>query len=128
MDYQVARRYRNIFSFPGLSFDADRFIIARSFAKTMVEFVFPPIRFKELGGLNLYSNWMQATLFSTGLLTHDKTYSNGRFVNAGAQVDMKIVIFSLLESTFSVGYANAFDLGNNNKRYQEWMISLKLLR
>jgi hypothetical protein len=67
-------------------------------------------------------------VFSSGLLTHDKTSPNSRFANVGAQVDMKIVIFSLLESTFSIGYANAFDLNNNNKRYQEWMISLKLLR
>jgi hypothetical protein len=128
VDYQVARRYRNIFSFPGLSFDADKFIIAKSFSKAMVEFVFPPIRFKELGGLNLYSNWMQATLFTSGLLTYDKTFEDNRFANMGAQLDMKIVIFSLLESTFSVGYANAFDLDNNNHRYEEWMVSLKLLR
>ncbi len=128
VDYQVARRYRNIFSFPGLSFDADQSIIARSFAKTMMELVLPPIRFKELGGLNMYSNWMQATVFSSGLLTRDKTSENSRFANVGAQMDMKIVIFSLLESTFSIGYANAFDLNNNNKRYQEWMISLKLLK
>ncbi len=128
IDYQAARRYRNIFSFPGLSFIADRSIIARTFEKAMVEFVLPPIRFREMGGLNLYSNWMQATVFSSGLLTHDASTMNNRFVNVGSQLDIKIIIFSLLESTFSVGYANAFDLNENNKQYSEWMFSLKLLR
>ncbi|MBX2954622.1 MAG: hypothetical protein KF846_00605 [Cyclobacteriaceae bacterium] len=128
IDYQGARRYRNTFSFPGLSFDADQFIIAKSFGKGMIEFVLPPIRFRELGGLNLYSNWMQFMLFSSSLITYDKTFSNNHFVNVGSQVDFKIVIFSLLESTFSIGYANAFDLNNNNKRFSEWMFSLKLLR
>ncbi len=128
IDFQTARRYRNIFSFPGLSFIADRSIIARTFEKAMVEFVLPPIRFREMGGLNLYSNWMQATVFSSGLLTHDASSMNNRFVNVGSQLDVKIIIFSLLESTFSVGYASAFDLDQNNKQYNEWMFSLKLLR
>ncbi|HRJ28455.1 MAG TPA: hypothetical protein PLV21_06860 [Cyclobacteriaceae bacterium] len=128
IDYQSARRYRNIFSFPGLSFETSRFIIAKSFTKSMVEFVLPPIRFRELGGLNLYSNWMQFTLFSSGLLTGDRTATDNRFVNVGSQVDFKIVIFSLMESTFSIGYANAFDLNDNNRRFSEWMVSLKLLR
>lgn len=127
VDYRVARRYRTNYSFPGLTFDADQSIIAKEFGKVMAELVFPPIRFKQFGGLNVYSNWIQATLFSSGLVTHEPTVNN-RFVNVGSQVDMKIVIFSLLESTFSVGYANAFDLDNNNKKYEEWMISLKLLR
>jgi hypothetical protein len=128
IDYQTSRRYRTTFSFPGLSFEADKSIIAKSFSKAMVEFVLPPIRFKELGDLNLYSNWMQAMIFTSGLVTHDTTFGNNRFANVGAQVDMKIVIFSLLESTFSMGYANAFDLDRSGKRYEEWMISLKLLR
>lgn len=127
VDYRVARRYRTSFSFPGLSFDADQSIIAKEFGKAMVEFVLPPIRFKELGGLNVYSNWMQATVFSSGLLTNEPDMNN-RFVNVGSQIDMKLVIFSLLESTFSVGYASAFDLDNDRKQYNEWMISLKLLK
>jgi hypothetical protein len=128
VDYQPARRYRGAFSFPGLSYDADVSIIARSFGKAMLEFVLPPIRFRELGGLNCYSNWMQANVFASGLLTDDPTTSNIRFINVGSQIDMKIVIFSLLESTLSVGYASAFDLSNNQKQYNEWMVSLKLLR
>ena len=128
VDYQPARRYRTAYSFPGLSFDASTGIIAREFAKSMLEWVLPPIRFRELGGLNMYSNWMQVSVFSSALLTADTQTMSNRFFNVGSQLDMKIVIFSLLESTLSVGFASAFDLNNGNKQYKEWMVSLKLLR
>ena len=46
--------------------------------------------------------------------------------NIGGQIDFRLVIFSNLPSTFSVGYAFAFE-----KHYgpvEEFMISLKILR
>lgn len=127
IDYQISRRYRTIYSFPGLSYDADVSIISRSFLKSVVEWTLPPIRFRELGGLNLYSNWIQPSVFSSGLITADPTSIENKFINMGTQLDMKIVIFSLLESTLSLGYAKAFDL-NRQKTYNEWMLSLKLLK
>lgn len=127
IDYQASRRYRNIFSFPGLGFDAGRFIIARSFAKGTAEFVLPPIRFRHLGSLNFYSNWMQFTLFSSAITTSEPDFGRNRFMNIGTQLDIKLVIFSLLESTLSIGYAQAFDMLGDDK-FQEWMISLKLLK
>ena len=45
--------------------------------------------------------------------------------DVGAQVDFSMVLFSNLESTFSVGYATAFEKG---RRSNEAMLSLKLLR
>ena len=45
--------------------------------------------------------------------------------SAGAQVDFSMVLFSTLESMFSVGYGRAFDHGSTSG---ELMISLKLLR
>lgn len=127
IDYQASRRYRNIFAFPGLGFDAGRFIIARSFAKGTAELVLPPIRFRHLGSLNFYSNWMQFTVFSSAITTSEPDFGKNRFMNVGTQLDIKLVIFSLLESTLSVGYAQAFDLLGNDK-FEEWMISLKLLK
>ncbi|MEP7269560.1 MAG: hypothetical protein ABI844_18225 [Saprospiraceae bacterium] len=127
VDFQEARRYRTSFSFPGLSYDSDKSIIAQSFGKITGEWVLPPIRFKKMGGLNLYSNWMQANIFSSGLITNDYKSTRNKFLNIGSQIDMKIVIFSLMESTLSLGYAKAFDL-EDNKNYNEWMISLKLLK
>jgi len=124
IDYQSSRRYRSEFSFPGLRYDAVVSIIAKEFFKGMAEFVLPPLRFREFGFLNFYVNWAQLSLFTSGLIAD----SNQQFVNAGTQLDIRMVLFSLMPSTLSFGYANAFDLSNNNKRYDEWMISLKLLR
>jgi hypothetical protein len=94
----------------------------------MVEFVLPPIRFRHLGWINLYSNWLQFTAFSSLLYTRENDFGNNRFINIGTQADLKIIIFSLLESTLSIGYASAFDLASPCKRYNEWMVSLKLLK
>jgi hypothetical protein len=128
IDFQGSRRYRGTWSFPGLSFLEERSIVAKDFFKTMAEVVLPPIRFRKFGGLNLYSNWMQFSLFSSALLVKEPVfYGNNRFANAGAQLDMKIVLFSVMESTFSMGYANAWDIVSG-ERYREFMISLKLLR
>ena len=49
------------------------------------------------------------------------------FANVGMQIDLRLVTFSFLPSTISFGYANAWDLGTG-ERYNEWMISLQLLR
>ena len=54
---------------------------------------------------------------------------NSRFrqdvYDLGAQADLSLVMFSNLESMFSVGYATAF---GNGKTSHEVMVSLKLLR
>jgi hypothetical protein len=45
--------------------------------------------------------------------------------NAGTQVDFRLVIASYLNTTFSVGYAEAFE--NHGRTSSEVMVSLKLL-
>lgn len=128
IDFQGSRRYRGTWSFPGLSFLEERSIVAKDFLKTMAEFVLPPVRFRKFGGLNLYSNWMQFSLFSSALIVKEPVfYGNNQFANAGAQLDMKIVLLSVMESTFSAGYARAWDLVSGQE-YREFMISMKLLR
>lgn len=137
IDYQSSRRYRGTYAFPGIGFNEEKSIVAKDFVKTMAELVLPPIRFRHLGGLNLYSNWMQFSVFSSALVvrepTRNKLYpsyfpASEAFVNVGSQLDMKIVLFSLLESTLSIGYAEAVDVKNTEQRYKEFMVSLKLLR
>jgi hypothetical protein len=65
-------------------------------------------------------------LFSSALLTDVGESAFRRdLYSLGAQVDLSLVIFSSLESTFSLGYASAFADGD---RSDEVMISLKLLR
>lgn len=128
LDYQQSRQYRAPFAFPGLSYTADKAVIAQRFGKAMAEFVIPPVHFRKLGGFNFFVNWIQPTVFSSVLYTTtvDQGLSDNQFVNLGGQIDIRMVTFSLLPSTLSFGYAQAWDMVDNG-RYNEWMISLKLL-
>jgi hypothetical protein len=58
-------------------------------------------------------------VFSSVLSTGQTIY------DLGTQLDFSLVMFSNLESTFSVGYANAMQKGRDS---HEVMVSLKLLR
>lgn len=133
VDYQATRQYRAPFSFPGLSYDADRTVIAQKFAKGTAEFVLPPLHFRKLGGFNFFANWIQPSVFSSILYTDSPDesvpptfYSTNKLVNAGGQIDLRMVTFSLLPSTLSFGYARAWDIDGAGT-FDEYMISLKLL-
>jgi hypothetical protein len=126
VDFRSFRRYRTPFAFPGLSYNEDFAIIARSFNKHTAELVLPPIRFRKLGSFKFFANWMQPTIFSSFLLTDDTTNASKKYADLGFQLDTRFVMFSLLPSTLSIGYARAWDLDNKNS-FGEWMISLKLL-
>jgi hypothetical protein len=105
-----------------------------------------------LGFFNLFANWTQASLFTSILYSQD--YNEGghprnlkylnpftpppagtswddkmwtdTYVNFGAQIDTRIVLFSLLPSTISIGMARAYDM-DSKAPFDEFMISLKLL-
>jgi hypothetical protein len=137
VDYQATRQYRSPFAFPGVSYSEDRYLVAQRFAKAMAELVFPPIRFKKLGGFNFFANWVQASAFSSVLYSTDvdliainpNEYSPtepNKLINTGAQIDLRMVTFSLLPSTLSFGYGKAWEW-DGSASYDEWMISLKLL-
>lgn len=126
LDYQASRQYRSPFALPGLSYNADKSVIAQRFAKGMAEFVLPPVHFRKLGGFNFFVNWIQPSVFSSIVYTTDPGFGENEMADVGAQIDIRMVTFSLLPSTLSFGYAKAFDL-NTTQRYDEWMISLKLL-
>ena len=101
-----------------------------------MELALPPIRYRKFGFFNLFATHSHATIFAGGLFTKNYDtvedmnqvsnveYSES-FRNIGFQVDTKLVMFSHLSSTFSFGWARAFEIGNDNKSYDEWMISLK---
>jgi hypothetical protein len=123
VDDQEARRYREYYSFPGVELNN---VSGTNYGKIVVEWTLPPIRFRRAGFLSLYSNWSQLTLFSSGIVTNvDSERDRRRLFNAGSQMDFKLVIFSRLESTFSLGYAVAVEEG---RQTDEFMISLKLLK
>jgi hypothetical protein len=125
VDYQSSRRYRTFYSFPGTELNE---IGGTNFGKLMMEWTTPPVRFRRAGFLNFYANWAQINFFSSGLMTNiDSNEFRQRYYNAGAQLDIRMVIFSILESTLSFGYASAWNYDTSD-RGDEWMISLRIMR
>jgi hypothetical protein len=123
VDHQEIGRYREFQAFPGVRLNE---IGGTSYAKGTVEWGLPPRRFTRLGTPYLYCNWARLSLFSTALTTNfgNSAERNAHF-NLGGQLDFRVVLFSYLNSTFSVGYAVAGD--QDRRRSNEFMISLKLL-
>lgn len=126
VDYHQFRQFRNAYSFPGVSFTNEFNIIAKEYAKVTTELVLPPIRYRKFGGFNFFANWTQATFFTSVLSTRDPFYGNNQYLNFGTQIDTRMVIFSHLPSTLSLGYARAWDL-DGNRNFGEFMVSVKLL-
>ncbi|MGZ7041036.1 MAG: hypothetical protein ACXVH7_04505, partial [Thermoanaerobaculia bacterium] len=123
IDYQEVRRYREDYSFPGIDLNE---IGGIDFAKVGGEWTLPPLRFRRVGVPSIYTNWARLALFSNALVTDVAKSKLRRDVyDVGAQVDVSLVMFSNLESMFSVGCATAFE---NGRTSNEVMVSLKLLR
>ncbi|HEY6953022.1 MAG TPA: hypothetical protein VI758_11475 [Bacteroidota bacterium] len=124
VDHQEARRFREYYSFPGVQIDE---IGGKNFGKLLAEWTLPPIHFRRFGMPGLYFNWSQLMLFTSGIVTNfDSNPDKRSFANAGAQLDFKLVMFSLLESTFSFGYAAAVQ--QDQRLSKEFMFSLKILK
>ena len=123
VDHGIVQRYREYYSFPGIGIDETG---GSDFGKMMLEWRLPPLRFRRLGVPQLYCTWASLNLFTSGLSTDfDKADLRRTLVNVGAQLDLKVVIFTNLSVTLSVGYARARDpvRGWSN----ELMVSLKIL-
>jgi hypothetical protein len=125
IDHAGVNRYRQFYSFPGMELNS---IGGTNYAKAMLEWTLPPVRFKRLGFPALYSNWARLAVFSSGIVTNlDADHEwRSELVNVGAQLNVKLVVFSSLESTLSFGYAVAAEEGWAPE--DELMISLKILR
>ena len=122
IDHGTIDRYRDYYSFPGVGIDA---IGGRSFGKLMGEYNLPAIHFRLLGATWGYVNWARLTLFSSGLMTNfTSDPSRAGFVNLGAQLNVRLVLFTYLNGTLSGGYAAADHDGHISTEY---MVSLKIL-
>jgi hypothetical protein len=122
VDHRESQRYREYYSFPGVELNE---VGGTDFGKAMLEWALPAVRFRRFGVAGLYSNWARASLFTSGLVTNIDSDNRREVTNAGVQVDFSVVMFSNLESMFSVGYARALEHGDSS---DEFMISLRLLR
>lgn len=124
VDYQDEKRFRSLFSFPGLRVDEDNYAFGRSFAKAQAEAILPPLRFRNVGGSAMYLKWLRPSLFGTVLATGLDAESPPVAYNAGGQIDIRLMLFSYLNTTLSFGAARAWKDGAG---YTEYLVSLKLL-
>ncbi|MFH0762184.1 MAG: hypothetical protein V2A67_11840 [Bacteroidota bacterium] len=123
LDWQPSEHYRKTLAFPGAQIDE---IPAYNFVKTMGELNLRPIRLRDVGTSWLYPTFIKSSLFGTHIMTNfDRPEEISHIFNLGAQVDIQLVLFSYLKTTWSAGYARIFypDATGTNGL----MFSLKLL-
>jgi hypothetical protein len=123
VDDKEVKRYREFYSFPG--FDIDE-LSAQDFAKTILEWNLPPVRFDNIGIPSAFLSSARAALFAGALLT-DIGASEYRenYFNLGFQVDFKFTVAHRYPMMFSVGYAQGYL--SSEKYNNEVMVSLKVL-
>jgi hypothetical protein len=126
VDHGPTAQYRDPFSFPGINVNDQAAIGGTNFARLMLEWDLPPVRFRRFGFDECYVTWSRCALFASGIVTNmdDPSYRT-KVVDAGAQIDFRLTLFSSLPSTFSLGYGVASPTGRVWSR--EFMISLKIL-
>jgi hypothetical protein len=122
LDYQEPKRYRNLYSFPGIDIDN---VGGTNFGKAMLDLNLPPWRFRRAGWLDFYATWARFSLFSTGLVTNVDLPSHRALINAGAQMDVRLSLMIQQPMTLSLGYASAFE--RLQATHNEFIISLKIL-
>lgn len=121
LDYRPAQQYREMSSFPGVEIDE---LSALNYGKLTTEIDFRPIRFRKVGLLGFYSTYARFSLFSMGLLTNLANDQPQRtFFASGVQLDLELVLFSLLKSTLSFGFSRAY---GPMLPSDQFMVSLKL--
>lgn len=123
VDWQPAEQYRKSLAFPGVGIDE---IEARHYLKNMGELNLKPLRLRNIGLTWLYPVFVKASFFSTHLITDfDNPGVTRNVFNFGTQVDIQLVLFSYMKSTWSAGYAVKKEKGVPDT--PQWMFSLKLL-
>jgi hypothetical protein len=117
---------RELWAFPGIGIDE---VSGRNFLKINPEIHLPPVRYKKTGVLGCYMTYSRLILFGYGLATNLDAFNDnnisGKVASAGIQADSEIVLFSLMKSTFSFGYAHAFWYKGNPD--DGWFISLRIM-
>jgi hypothetical protein len=122
VDDGEVKRYRQWDSFPGFEINE---IAARRFARGLVEWNLPPVRFAEAGRPSLYLQSARTALFA-GVLTGKPPAGPSRTVETvGGQMDFNFTVALRLPMTFSVGVSHGFERGGRGRT--EAMASLKIL-
>ena len=123
VDRLSEKRYRESWTFPGLELNE---VGGRNYGKAMIEWNLPPVRFRRVGVPSFYLNWLRPGLFTSALRTDlDDSALRRTLYNFGLQLDFRLVMFSNLEATISVGYAVAVE--HDRPSSDEVLVSLKIL-
>jgi len=109
IDNGEVHRYRDYDSFPGFQIDG---IAPRVFARSLLEWTLPPVRFAEVGKPSLFLSFVRAELFAGALADVPASGPERNLATVGAQVDFNFTIALRLPMTFSLGYAHGFELDN----------------
>ncbi len=123
VDHGDIHRYRNFYAFPGIDLNE---VGGRTFAKAILEWNLPPLRFNRFGASGFYGSWARTSLFVAGLTTDfDHAPTHQTLADAGVQIDFRFTWLNRLNMTLSTGYAAAFETGFDTRR--EAMLSLKVM-
>ena len=105
VDHRVIRQFRETEGFPGIDINA---VGGANYGRVQVEWTTPPLRFRRVGMPSLYLRWAALSLFTTGLVTDlDDAAIRRELASVGAQLDLRMVTLSHLNSTLSLGFAVA---------------------
>jgi hypothetical protein len=123
VDHRAIRQFRETGSFAGIDINATG---GANYARVQAEWTTPPLRFRRAGIPSFYFRWAALSLFTTGLVTDfDDATLRRELVNVGAQLDVRTITLSHLESTFSLGFATAWWQGLTPS--SAWMFSFKIM-
>ncbi|MGE5758747.1 MAG: YncE family protein [Gemmatimonadota bacterium] len=123
VDHRAIKQFRETESFPGVDINA---VGGSNYAKVQAEWTTPPLRFRRAGSPGFYFRWVDLSLYTTGLVTNvDHRALRRKLASVGAQLDVRSITLSHLESTFSVGYAAAVERGR--PFHSAWMFSFKIM-
>jgi len=123
VDYRDIRQFRSTESFPGLEINE---VGGTTYGRAQVEWMLPPLRIRRVGIPSFYLRWAGLSLFATGLVTNvDEAAVRRTIGSVGAQLDVRLVTLSHLNSTLSVGFAVAGERGLPANT--AWMFSFKIM-
>jgi WD40-like Beta Propeller Repeat len=124
VDHGEVKRYREYDSFPGFEIDQ---LNGRTYARSMLEWNLPPIRFASIGTPANYLSWARPALFAGVLRTNPNDSALAQTLeDVGFQIDFRFNVMHDQEMTLSLGAAHGFGDGTTRGR-NEWMLSLKVL-
>ena len=130
VDDGEVKRYRDYDSLPGFQING---VAARAFAKSLLEWNLPPMRFAEVGRPSLYLSYIRPEVFAALVAARPPSGGERTLGSVGGQLDFNFTLALRLPMTFSVGYGYGFLFTGApgpdvlGRKHGEVMLSLKIL-